>query len=82
MLHHGGVMVTGREFWRPSYVRRAPRWHDGVGRLMDLGGTFDLHLPYESNEQASAEDWLMVRDDLRRAVSALRDEVAAINSGV
>lgn len=66
--------VSARGFWRPSYIRRAPRWHDGAARLLDLGGTFDLRLPYESNEQALAEDWVIVREDLRRALVHLRTD--------
>ena len=74
-------MVSERMFWRPSYIRRAPRWHDGVGRLMDLGSTFDLRLPLETNGDALAEDWLIVHDDMRRALDALHDEVAALSGG-
>jgi hypothetical protein len=69
--------MTIPQTWTPSYLRRAPRWHDGVGRLMDIGGTFDLKLPRtpaEVDAEALAEDLLMVRQDLRRALASLRPE--------
>jgi hypothetical protein len=75
-----GCMVIGQGFRRPSYIRRAPRWYDGAARLVDLGGTFDLHLPIESNQEILAEDWLLVRDDLRRALSAIQEDSTAIAS--
>ncbi len=54
-------------YWRPGYLRRAPRWHDGVGRLLDLGGTFDLRLPDEDVAEALVEDYRVAVDELRRA---------------
>lgn len=71
----GVVTLPGgaRTFWRPSYIRRLPRWHDGAGRLMDLGSTLDLRLPYTSDSERLAEDWVMVRDDLRRSSSMLKE---------
>lgn len=65
-------------FWRPSYVRRAPQWYDGAGRMMDLGDTLDLRLPDESDAVRLAEDWVMVRDDLRRAAGELREQARQI----
>jgi hypothetical protein len=61
--------------WVPSYLRRSPRWHDGIGRLMDLGGKFDLMIPAAEGVHdavARAEDLLMVREDLRRALEQLQ----------
>lgn len=64
--------------WRPSYVRRAPRWHDGIGRLLDLGSTFDLRLPPETDAERLAEDELMVLEDMRAAVDRLRSTAAEL----
>lgn len=61
-----------RDLWRPSYLRRAPRWHDGVARLLDLGSTFDLKLPPESDAARLTEDEYMIRADMRKAVGRLR----------
>jgi hypothetical protein len=60
--------------WTPSYVRRAPRWHDGPGRFLDLGSVFDLRLPVPPggmDADAMAEDILMVRQDIDAARTAL-----------
>lgn len=66
--------MSSSTFWRPSYLRRAPRWYDGAARLVDLGATFDLALPQESDAEILAEDWVVARDDVRRA---LRDDSIA-----
>lgn len=66
--------MTIPQTWTPSYVRRAPRWHDGAGRLMDFGGVFDLRVPTPPggvDAEAMAEDLLMVKQDLRRALEAV-----------
>jgi hypothetical protein len=65
-------------FWRPSYIRRMPRFYDGAGRLMDLGDTLDLRLAPESDVERLAEDWAVVRDDLRRGIQDLRSHVRSI----
>jgi hypothetical protein len=60
--------------WTPRYVRLAPRWHDGPGRLLDLGSVFDLRLPVPAggvDAEAMAEDLLMVRQDLNAARAQL-----------
>lgn len=69
-----------RLHWRPSYLRRAPRWHDGAARLLDLGGTFDLQLPPTDDGEAIAEDWRMVSDDLHRAIDQLREHARELNA--
>lgn len=70
-------MTTPQMFWKPSYLRRAPRWHDGVGRLLDVGSVFDLRLPVPAHgidAEAIAEDLLMVRQDLAAARAQLELE--------
>lgn len=74
------MTIDPRQFYRPSYVRRAPRWHDGVGRLMDLGSTFDLRLPHESDLERLGEDRLMIQQDMQVAVEQLREEVRALHA--
>jgi hypothetical protein len=53
----------------PSYLRRAPRWYDGAGRLLDLGGTLDARVRPELDDERLAEDFAMMRRDLRRALA-------------
>ena len=62
--------------WTPRYLRRAPRWHDGAGRLLDLGQTFDLRLPLPAgtDAEAYAEDLLMLRQDIDRARQQLESQ--------
>lgn len=72
------TLPTPRFLWRPSYVRRAPRWHDGVGRLLDLGATFDLRLPVDTDADKLNEDLLMIRQDMQQAVEELRAARAAL----
>lgn len=67
-------------FYRPSYVRRAPRWYDGPGRLMDLGAAFDLRLPDESDADRLGEDRFMIQQDMRVAVEQLREEARALHA--
>ncbi len=69
----GGEMTTTTT-WTPSYLRRAPRWYDGVGRLMDVGSMLDLRLSAPRggiDADALAEDLLVARQDLRRALETL-----------
>lgn len=47
---------------------------------MDLGSTFDLRLPPETDAQRLAEDELMTLQDMRVAVEQLRDAAAALES--
>lgn len=76
----GGAMTIDLGLqYRPSYRRRAPRWYDGVARLMDLGGTFDLKLPAESDAERLAEDRFMIQQDMRVAVDQLREELRALH---
>jgi hypothetical protein len=55
----------------PAYVRRAPRWHDGAGRLLDFGSTFDLRLRNETDEEILIEDLRTIGADLRQALESL-----------
>lgn len=67
--------MTTPQTWTPAYIRRAPGWHDGAGRLLDFGGVFDLKIytdPGFADAEAIAEDLLMVKQDLRRALNAVQ----------
>lgn len=67
--------MTTPQTWTPAYIRRAPQWHDGVGRLLDIGGVFDLKVYGDAalaDAEAMAEDLLMVKQDLRRALAAVQ----------
>lgn len=60
--------------WAPSYLRRAPRWYHGVGRILDLGAVFDRRRPLPPDgvdAEAMAEDLLMIRQDLDAARARL-----------
>ena len=54
----------------PSYVRRAPRWYDGLARLFDLGGTYRSPIAARSDEECLAEDFRLVQEDIERAYRA------------
>lgn len=73
-------MTIDPGLYRPSYQRRAPRWYDGVARLMDLGSTFDMKLPADSDADRLAEDRAMIQQDMRIAVEQLREEVRALHA--
>ncbi len=79
--HDGQVMTIDMpSFRRPSYMRRAPRWYDGVARLLDLGGVFDLRLPPERDADKIIEDRVMIAQDMRIAVERLREGVDALDT--
>lgn len=56
----------------PSYLRRTPRWYDGVARLLDIGGAFDFRPQHLSDGELLLEDREMVRRDMIAAVQELR----------
>lgn len=62
---------------QPSYMRRTPRWYDGVARLLDIGGVFDWNAPPITNDEYLTEDREMIRRDMISAVGVLRAAITA-----
>lgn len=58
-----------------------PSFLTGAARLVDLGGVFDKYNGSGSEEEADsralASDWLVVGDDLRKAMENVDKEIAS-----
>ena len=59
-----------------------PSFLTGAARLVDLGGVFDKYNQSESEEEADsralASDWLVVGEDLRKAMNKMDSQTASI----
>lgn len=58
---------------RTYYLFARPSFIEGVGRVVDVGGTMNLYNESETEAEADAaaikNDWLAVGDDFRSAIN-------------
>ena len=54
---------------RSMFLFALPWRFEGLGRLVDLGSTFDGYNSEVSDAAVLAQDWAAVGDDLREAMS-------------
>jgi hypothetical protein len=71
----GKILKSDFLFARPSFM-------SGVGRTVDLFGTFDgynrSNTPKEADTAALASDWGMVGQDIYAAMDDLEDEIEEV----